>query len=328
MSVSASHVYEELYVNDGKLQPHQIAILRPSLCDEPIENLRGRFQKDGYLFLKGLLPRDEVLQARQEYFKLIAPSGVLAPGTTPIQGIFDTSKSISDFPGIGAGPTDESVKPSETGELFLELARQAHTEDWYAKTFCHLPALKGFIAKFTNWGEDTMQLRRSLLRNNIPGSKAIGPHYDQIFLRHGDTTNLTAWVPMGDISIKGGGLIYLEGSQSIGTEMEANFEKKAIAAGFTEKEIKSAYNKNMMAGGLLSTAPAAFAKEYNRRWMVTNYEAGDVVLHSCFMIHASTVNHDPQDIIRLATDLRFCDSSKPYDKRWASDLEEFNEDGF
>jgi phytanoyl-CoA hydroxylase len=212
MAVTTQPISEELYVNDGKLQSHQIAILHPSHPDEPLEKLRERFQKDGYLFLKGLLPRDDVFKARQEYFNLIAPSGVLAPGTTPIEGIFDKSKSISDFPGIGAGPTDESIKPSKSGELFLELARQAHTEDWYAKTFCHLPALKSFIAKFTNWGEDTMQLRRSLLRNNIPGSKAIGPHYDQIFLRYGDTTNLTAWVPMGDISINGGGLIYLEGS--------------------------------------------------------------------------------------------------------------------
>jgi phytanoyl-CoA hydroxylase len=31
-------------------------------------------------------------------------------------------------------------------------------------------------------------------------------------------------------------------------------------------------------------------------------------------IHASTINNDPDKVIRLATDLRFCDSSKPYDK--------------
>ncbi len=70
----------------------------------------------------------------------------------------------------------------------------------------------------------------------------------------------------------------------MGSEMEANFEKEARAAGFTEKEIKSAYNQNMMAGGLLSAAPAAFAEHYKRRSMATNYEAGDVVLYSCFMV--------------------------------------------
>lgn len=35
-------------------------------------------------------------------------------------------------------------------------------------------------------------------------------------------------------------------------------------------------------------------------------------------IHASTINYDPEGVIRLATDLRFCDSSRAYDEvsRW------------
>ena len=78
-------------------------------------------------------------------------------------------------------------------------------EDWYAKSF---------VARSTSWGKNTMQLQRSLLRNNIPGSTAIGPHYDQTFLRYGDTTDLTAWVPTGDVSMNGGGLIYLQDSTS------------------------------------------------------------------------------------------------------------------
>lgn len=62
----------------------------------------------------------------------------------------------------------------------------------------------------TGWGDNIISVRRSLLRNNTPGNKAIGVHYDQIFLRHGEDTSVTAWVPMGDISLTGGGLIYLE----------------------------------------------------------------------------------------------------------------------
>jgi hypothetical protein len=85
----------------------------------------------------------------------------------------------------------------------------------------------------------------------------------------------------------------------MGSEMEANFEKDARAAGFTEKEIKSAYNKNMMAGGLLSVAPAAFAEQYKRRWMVTNYEAGDIVLHSCFMVELFYSSIPSQKLIFL-----------------------------
>jgi phytanoyl-CoA hydroxylase len=98
----------------------------------------------------------------------------------------------------------------------------------------------------------------------------------------------------------------------------------------TEEEARSAFNSNMMATGLLSESPAEFARQHGRRWLVSDYEAGDVVLHKPHtvcphplplrdvmlmrQIHASTINNDPDKVIRLATDLRFCDSSKPYDK--------------
>lgn len=84
----------------------------------------------------------------------------------------------------------------------------------------------------------------------------------------------------------------------------------------TDEEARSAFNSNMMATGLLSESPIEFARQHGRRWLVSAYEAGDVVLHKPHMIHASTINNDPDNVIRLATDLRFCDSSKPYDKRW------------
>jgi len=52
----------------------------------------------------------------------------------------------------------------------------------------------------------------------------------------------------------------------------------------TDKEAKNAFNQNMMTGGVLSDGPAEFARENKRRWLVTAYEAGDVVLHSCYAV--------------------------------------------
>ncbi|RFU31751.1 hypothetical protein B7463_g4581, partial [Scytalidium lignicola] len=314
-SISEESSIPQLHVNDGRLEPEQITRLRPSYPNEPIEELRKRYNEDGYLFLKGLLPREDVLKARKAYFEFLEPSGVLKEGTKPIEGIFDLCNDPETFPGIGAGSTGKNARPGgDKGKLFVDLALQAHKENWYAVDFCKHPSLSSFVAKFTGWGDDTMQFRRSLLRNNIPGAKAIGVHYDQIFLRYGDLSSLTAWCPMGDIEIDGGGLIYLENSHSVGEELEAEFTEKAKAAGFSEQEIKNAFNDNMLSNGLLSEEPAAFAKRYNRRWLVSSYDAGDVVLHLPFTIHASTINHSLRGIIRLATDLRFCDQSKPYDK--------------
>src|SRR5690348_692966 len=97
---------EKLFVNDGPLLPDQIGDLQPTAVDTPIEEVRRRYERDGYVFLKGLLPREDVLKAREEYFRLLAPSGVLKPGTSPVEGIFDDTKDKLDFPGIGAGHAD------------------------------------------------------------------------------------------------------------------------------------------------------------------------------------------------------------------------------
>ncbi|KAK5048680.1 hypothetical protein LTR84_005771 [Exophiala bonariae] len=314
---------EVLAVNDGLLTAGQYGYLKPTTLDTPIEQARQQFKKEGYLFIKGLIPRRDVLKAREEYFKFLAPSGVLKPDTSPVDGIFDQTQDKLDFPGIGAGSADANGRPTgphpDVASKFVDLALKAHTEPWYKEVFCKHPDLRAYVSRLTGWGDDTMAVRRTLLRNNTPGNKAIGVHYDQIFLRHGEDTSVTAWVPMGDISRQGGGLIYLETGHLLGEEIERAFTAKAQASGLTEEETRNAFNQNMMSGGLLADGPLAFGKEHNRRWLLTEYQAGDVVFHNAYAIHASTINHDPEGRIRLGTDLRFVDSSRPWDERWSKD---------
>lgn len=278
----------DLHVNDGQLPAEMISQLRPTMLDTPIAEVRRRYDEDGYVFLKGLIPREDVLKARKEYFELLAPSGVLKPGTAPVDGVFDLTQDPLDFPGIGAGGADANGRPvgphPEIAEKFVDLALKAHTEDWYKETFCKHPALLNYIAKLTGWGDSTKAVRRTLLRNNTPGNKAIGVHYDQIFLRHGEDTAVTAWVPMGDVKVQGGGLIYLERSHTLGAELEAEFTRKAKVSGMSDLEARDAFNSNMMHGGMLDNGPIAFGKQHNRKWLLTAYEAGDVVLHKSYMV--------------------------------------------
>jgi phytanoyl-CoA hydroxylase len=205
-----------LAVNDGPLHPENVKLLRPSDPTQPLEELRKSYDEAGYLFLKGLLPRDDVLRARQRYFEMMAPTGVLKIGTKTVEGIFNDQRSPDDFPGIGAGAVGMNGRPGgESAAQFVDLAIDAHYKDWYAEEFCKHPTLLDFVARFTGWNDNTLGFRRSLLRNNVPGTKPIGVHYDQIFLRHGEPTSVTAWVPMGDIKLTGGGLIYLEDGLSL-----------------------------------------------------------------------------------------------------------------
>ena len=312
-SLTASLHDTDLFVNDGQLCPSQLGSLKPSSPNLPITELRQRFEEDGYLFVKGLIPKAVVHKAREEYFNFLAPSGLLKPGTRPVDGIFDSSKDRSQFPGIGAGAAGANGHPGSHAAIFVDRALEAHYQPWYAEDFCKHPVLKEFVSKLTGWGTKTTAFTRTLLRNNVPGNKAIGVHYDQIFLRYGEPTSVTAWVPIGDVKLNGGGLMYLEKGHTLGMEQEAKFTSEAKASGLTEEEAKNAFNQNMMSTGLLSEGPREFSQRFKRKWLVAEFEAGDVVLHNPFAIHASTINQDPDNIIRLATDLRFVDSSRAWD---------------
>ncbi|EQB47675.1 hypothetical protein CGLO_13143 [Colletotrichum gloeosporioides Cg-14] len=84
----------------------------------------------------------------------------------------------------------------------------------------------------------------------------------------------------------------------------------------SDEETRNAFNANMMTTGFLCDGPADFGRRYGKKWLVSAYDAGDVVFHTAHMIHASTKNFDPEGRIRLGTDLRFVDKSRPWDTRW------------
>lgn len=187
---------------------------------------------------------------------------------------------------------------------------EAHSASWYT-SFTHHPELKSFIETFTGW-EDATLLQRSLFRPNVPGGETTQVHYDQIFLRGGPPTSLTAWIPLGDCPVDGGGLLYLENSVPLGQNLEEAFNDAAM--GFTQQERISAFNANMMHGGFLDKDSGRFGKVWGRKWLAADYEAGDVVLHNAFNIHCSAVNET--EVIRLATDLRFVETGQDFDRRW------------
>jgi hypothetical protein len=113
-----------------------------------------------------------------------------------------------------------------------------------------------------------------------------------------------------------GGLVYLEGSHAIGAGMEARFNRDN--AGLDAQERISAYNRNMSEGGWVSKDLPEMAERFDARWLIADFEAGDVVLHSPYMIHASTTNQSMDRRIRLSTDIRFQNVDDEIDARWGN----------
>ena len=163
------------------------------------------------------------------------------------------------------------------------------------------------------WKNDVL-VKRSILRHNVPGGLSTGIHYDRIFLRAGEAEFLTAWVPIGDCTANGGGLMYIENSSRLGRAMEADFMERAQS--LPEEERLSGFNRNMAANGQLAQDAATFGAGKGR-WLTANYEAGDVVFHNPYMIHGAVKNEDFETgRIRLSTDLRFYEEGSKMDERW------------
>jgi phytanoyl-CoA hydroxylase len=245
------------------------------------------------------------------YFTHFRSSGILKQGTSPREGIYNPSGNPTDHTGIGAPVLSEN-------DFLRDRIVTAHVTESYLSFLQH-PALRSFVRSFMQWKEDVL-LPRSLLRHTVPGSESTGVHYDQIFLRGGDPHDefLTAWVPIGDIAVNGGGLIYLEDSSSLGRSIEDDFTALAKKTLLTPEQTISAFNVNMMAGGTLSRDAQEFATTHasGKKWLTAKYDAGDIVFHNPYILHAAAMNEDLEGKIRLSTDLRFYEEGARLDSRW------------
>ena len=297
----------KLRTNDGGyVDRTTVGWLTSTPFSTSVSEMRRRYEKDGYLWVKNVIPRDDVYDMREHYFQNLTPTGLLAPETPPRLGLFNPSADPLAHQGLGGTPL-------ETSHSLLDAA---HASPTYRRFLTH-PALRSFVRHLTGWQQEVL-LERGLLRHNAPGSLSTGIHYDQLFLRAGDPSFVTAWVPIGDCSAQGGGLMYLEDSVGVGEAVEREFGVQAAKEGMSDEEKKSAFNRHMGAGGHLSQDAGEFGRTTGRgrRWLLADYDAGDIVFHSPWMVHGATRNEDPEGRIRLSTDLRFYEKGARIDERW------------
>ena len=274
--------------------PNRLGYLAPTDASVGVETIRDRFAEQGYVWLKGLLSRGEVLDFRGWVLSHLAESGLLQPGTDPSLGIAAT------------GTFDRQ----RADRRLMSLVRSTAYEG-----FCAQPLMSRLMDAFV--GGLSYLHKRKIMRFTLPGTTVATPaHYDLVYLRGGTSRVVTAWIPIGDIPVDMGGLVYLEGSHAIGAAMEARFAKDN--AGLSAEERISAYNRNMAEGGWVSKDLPDMADRFDTRWLIADFEAGDVVLHSPYMIHASTTNQSFDGRIRLSTDIRYQNVDDEIDARWAN----------
>ena len=279
-----------------------------SLPNEKMSILRERFSSEGYLLLKGLLDKNSVMSFREWVFKNLKNTGILEDSADPKNGIAkkinDNQESNKDFMESG-----RSLNPLVKVKI-AQLVKSTKYE-----SFCSNANLVNFIDNFIE-GISYLH-RRKILRHTLPKSNNSTPaHYDLIYLRAGTDNIITAWIPIGDIDIEEGGLMYLEGSHKEGLKIEREFSIKN--SNLSREEQINAFNQNMTEGGWISKDLPNLANKFNTKWLISKYEAGDVLLHSPYLIHASTNNESSLNRIRLSTDIRFQNVNDNIDTRWSN----------
>ncbi len=284
---------QPLISNGYTLNPENVGWLEPSDPTTSRRLLWQQYQEQGYLWLKGLLDREDVLAFRRRFFETFRETGLVASGSNALQGLY------------AGADAKVLVHPNK---ILLEVVRWAAFE-----AFCLSAPIIEFYEDFL---EGSVYLhKRKIVRFTKPHDpKCTMPHYDLIYLRGGTERVVTSWIPIGDIPVEMGGLAYLEKSHHWGRRKEAEFNR--MNANLSRAEQINPYNPNMDAETPIGADVNALAERAGGRWLIADYEAGDMVVHDPYFVHTSTVNNDAQGRIRLSTDIRYQRVRDEIDPRW------------
>lgn len=179
-SANARHV--RFGAHDLELGGPQLGELRDSnaLLDDVVA-LRARYAEDGYLLVRGLHDREQVLTARRQMLEQVAAAGRLDP-----------ARPLMDA-GIGTG--DGVVGDLTVAPAFRELVRS--------------PRLMRFFGDFLGGPALTYDFQWMRL---IPTGVATGAHYDIVYMGRGTDQVMTCWTPLGSVSYDQGPLAICVGS--------------------------------------------------------------------------------------------------------------------
>ena len=173
------------------------------------------------------------------------------------------------------------------------------------KALTQLPAFKAvvegipvmdFFKRFLGGEARTFDFK--WLRTAGPGSGSP-IHYDIVFMGRGTQDLYSCWTPFGDVSLDMGPIVFCLGSN--------RFEK--VRATYGQADV----DRDMIEGHF-SDDPLEIVEKFGGHWATTTFSAGDIIIFSMFLMHASLVNTSNK--IRITADTRYQLASEPIDERW------------
>jgi hypothetical protein len=244
------------------------------------EALRQRMKDDGYLLLRGLQNRDNVLRGRRRILEYIDEQGSIKPGTN----------------------LDDAVVNFE-GQYANTMGRRGITHEPAVRAVLESKEMFDFFGGY--FGEPPLTFDYKWLRC-VRNPDSTGAHIDIVYMGRGSTQNLyTCWTPFGDIPIELGTLCLCVGSHKL-----PGFQKVRETYGRMDVD-------RDRVGGFFTDDVTEVVDKFGGRWETTEFRAGDVLIFGMFTMHGSLAN--TTDRWRISCDTRFQPASEPVDERWVGE---------
>jgi hypothetical protein len=251
--------------------------------------LRQRFEMDGYLYVPGLLDRNQVLQARLALLQRLDGMAYL-----------DSDYLL----------TDGIVK---IGAVSSSLREFAADDGAVAEVLYHDPMID-FFELFL--GGPVRHFGYVWQRAIPPGStSAIPPHCDLAF--KGIDSVYTSWTPLGDIPLIMGGIMILENSHQLDAikSTYGQYDGDNCVTGDHETNDRGAEVRHWQTGvGCVAYSDDAVSTraELGGHWLTSDFSIGDVLIFGMYTIHAGLDNHTNR--LSLSSDTRYQLVAGPVDE--------------
>jgi len=235
--------------------------------------LKRRAKQDGFLFFRGLLEREEILELRRSILSVLLKHELLSKSEALLEGVADCA-AVNRIPA-------EEIHANGVGVGFDIYEEVQKLEGFHA--LAQHPALINLYE--TLFAKEVFPHPRNIARLMLPhpDKKPTPSHQDFLHIQ-GSTTTWSAWIPLGDVPRELGGLAVLRGSHEEGL------------LGVTH---------NPGAGGLESIL---CGMDYE--WLSTDYQMGDVLTFHSHTVHKSLPSQS-RDNVRLSCDFRYQPADEP-----------------
>jgi len=276
------------YVVKGQQVPDDfIGSFRDSTDVNEARELQKRLAASGYVFLRGVLDKDEVVAAREEVFSRLVEVDEISPPA---------------LEGVATGRS----RRQELADDLVEFWRSV-SEGPALRQVSHGPRVRAIMQRI--FGEPARPQDYLWLRPR-PVGWSTGLHFDHPFFDRGSERVHTAWIPLGDIPICDGPLMLVEGSNKF-LDLVDPMHAQGI-----QGDNSPAMAEQAAFEGDWSNDVIAFVRKRQARLLSAEFSAGDLLVFGMDTLHGSLDNHSAIDRTRLSCDVRYQPSADPLDKRY------------